>query len=204
MSSTMRIGLAGCLIQLACLAYPFAAAAQNASPTQGPGYYYPQQPFHYGGYAPYAYPAPGPATRVTPTQGAAAAPTLAETAAPARLPNGTPTAFSLAESRLGPVLTNDQGLTLYRSDLDAEGVAACMDDCGSLWRPFLMTDSDQSAPPFEAMQRPDGSRQWTHAGHPLYLWFGDAQTGDVTGDGLDGLWHAVRISTLDLDREATP
>jgi len=161
-------------------------------------------PFYYGGYAPYIYPSPSPATKVTPPQGTTATPTVTEKAALVQLPDGTPAAFGLAESRLGPVLTNNQGLTLYRSSLDSDGVATCVDESSSLWRPFLLTDSDQPAPPFESIQCPDGSRQWGYAGHPLYLWFGDTQKGDVTGDGLDGLWHAVRISTLDLDRETTP
>ncbi len=39
--------------------------------------------------------------------------------------------------------------------------------------------------------RGDGSKQWAYDKMPLYGWFKDKKTGDVTGDGRGGVWHVV-------------
>ncbi|HCQ64264.1 MAG TPA: hypothetical protein DIU07_03395, partial [Rhodobacteraceae bacterium] len=33
---------------------------------------------------------------------------------------------------------------------------------------------------------------WTYKGMPLYLWVQDQAAGDVTGDGVKGVWHLAR------------
>jgi predicted lipoprotein with Yx(FWY)xxD motif len=78
---------------------------------------------------------------------------------------------------------------------DPQGASRCTDECTRLWRPFLLVGAGQPTPPFGATARPDGTRQWSHAGRPLYLWSGDSSAGDVTGDGVDGTWYAVRVAT---------
>jgi hypothetical protein len=39
--------------------------------------------------------------------------------------------------------------------------------------------------------RTDGTKQWTYDGKPLYLWIKDQKPGDMTGDGVKGVWHTV-------------
>ena len=46
------------------------------------------------------------------------------------------------------------------------------------------------------VKRPDGKMQVTYAGLPLYLFAGDSKAGDVNGQGLGGLWHAIAPSGL--------
>ncbi|EXJ14740.1 putative lipoprotein [Imhoffiella purpurea] len=176
-----------------------------------PAYRYPSPPVFYGGYAPYGYPPAQRAAPVSvPSRPGASAPARAGAGASSEVgPQGSrkpetenlsapvPDAFRIEETRLGRVLTSDLGLTLYRSIRDSDGVSECAGNCGPLWRPFLMAQSEQPAPPFGAVPHPDGSRQWSHEGHPLYLWLGDEQAGDVTGDGVDGIWQAVRVSAQD-------
>jgi predicted lipoprotein with Yx(FWY)xxD motif len=37
--------------------------------------------------------------------------------------------------------------------------------------------------------RDDGGKQWAYKGKPLYAWSKDAKPGDVTGDGVNNVWH---------------
>jgi predicted lipoprotein with Yx(FWY)xxD motif len=34
--------------------------------------------------------------------------------------------------------------------------------------------------------------QWAYNGRPLYLWQKDKKPGDVTGDGVGGVWHVAK------------
>ena len=39
------------------------------------------------------------------------------------------------------------------------------------------------------VKRDDGSMMWAYKGKPLYLWAKDTKAGDVTGDGVNQIWH---------------
>ncbi|MBK5963796.1 hypothetical protein CCR95_06785 [Thiocystis minor] len=186
-----------------------AAPALQAQPPQTmPGYYYYPQATHQGGYAPYGLQPPGYPPGTTP---AALTPASQEQVHPAmenasgrhypaiRIedPATLPSAFGMVSSRLGPVLSSARGQTLYARLPDGAEAQDGTDDRARLWRPFLV-DGDAPAdppPPFATLTHPEGRRQWSQDGHPLYLWAGDGQTGDVTGDGVDGTWYAVRVHT---------
>ena len=68
------------------------------------------------------------------------------------------------KGRLGPVLTDPDGHTLYISTRDPQGASSCTDGCTRLWRPFLVAGTEPPTPPFGAVARPDGTSQWSHAG----------------------------------------
>lgn len=155
-----------------------------------------------------AAPAPHAAAPVAPqaaTRSAAEA-TVVRIAAPAKPAGGTRYPAVLEgdlaagtlraeKGRLGPVLADPDGRTLYISTRDPQGASSCTNGCTRLWRPFLIAGTEPPTPPFGAVARPDGTSQWSHAGRPLYLWSGDSGAGDVTGDGVDGAWFALRIAT---------
>ena len=42
---------------------------------------------------------------------------------------------------------------------------------------------------FTLVERKDGTKQWAYKGQPLYLWVNDKALGDMTGDGVGGVWH---------------
>ena len=97
------------------------------------------------------------------------------------------------ESELGPVLASSEtGLTLYTFRNDSDNTSNCYDDCASAWPPFAAPASAQSEGALGVIERRDGSRQYALNGQPLYFWAGDAEKGDVTGDGVGGVWDAVR------------
>ena len=91
----------------------------------------------------------------------------------------------------GHVLTNEKGMTLYTFDKDGKDASNCYDACAAKWPPLAADASAKADVPFSLVTRKDGSRQWAHEGRPLYLWQADKKPGDVTGDGVGGVWHTA-------------
>jgi predicted lipoprotein with Yx(FWY)xxD motif len=42
------------------------------------------------------------------------------------------------------------------------------------------------------VERKDGSKMWAHENQPLYTYIEDKKPGDVTGDGVGGVWHIAK------------
>lgn len=83
------------------------------------------------------------------------------------------------------------GRTLYSFDNDTTGVSNCNDACADMWPPLY---ADKGAADYDTLSivtRADGTTQWAYDSRPLYLYSGDSVVGDVTGDGVNDLWHAV-------------
>jgi predicted lipoprotein with Yx(FWY)xxD motif len=89
------------------------------------------------------------------------------------------------------VLTDANGMTLYIFDKDTAGVSNCYDDCAANWPPLAAADDAVADGEFTIVERTDGTKMWAHEGMPLYLWVKDTKPGDVTGDGVGGVWHTA-------------
>lgn len=89
-------------------------------------------------------------------------------------------------------LMDAEKMTLYTFDKDKKGVSNCYDDCAAKWPP-LAGDAGMDLPRgYRVIERSDGSMQIAYKGKPLYLWFKDTNPGDMTGDGVKGVWHIAR------------
>ncbi|MFD3698644.1 SCO0930 family lipoprotein [Streptomyces sp. NPDC058646] len=101
-----------------------------------------------------------------------------------------------ADEKLGPVLTDSAGLTLYRFDNDtAEPPKSnCDGDCAKTWPVVAAGDATASAGMDPALLgevvRSDGTKQLTVAGWPAYRFAKDTKAGDVNGQGVGGVWFA--------------
>ena len=95
------------------------------------------------------------------------------------------------DTKLGSVIANADGMTLYTFDKDEGGVSACYGGCAKSWPPFIAKEGAAPEGDFGLTTRDDGAQQWTWKGQPLYLWVNDRKPGDVTGDGVGGTWHAA-------------
>lgn len=105
-------------------------------------------------------------------------------------------------TKLGQTATEASGKTLYLSVLDDRDPSrsVCRSaECLAAWKPLYLSE-DQRKPAagdgidagrLGAVVRPDGSRQATLNGWPLYTFAQDQLPGDVRGEGLKGTWHAV-------------
>jgi len=83
-------------------------------------------------------------------------------------------------------------MTLYTFDKDAKDVSNCYGDCAALWPPVLAESTAELGAGYSLVTRKDGTRQVAYKGQPLYLWVKDSKPGDMTGDGVKGVWHTAR------------
>jgi predicted lipoprotein with Yx(FWY)xxD motif len=91
------------------------------------------------------------------------------------------------------ILTNEQGLSVYTFDPDEQNVSNCYNGCAKAWPPVLVKSAQGLQAPLGATQRKDGTLQVTVNGAPVYLFVGDANPGDIKGDGLDDVWHLIVV-----------
>ena len=101
-----------------------------------------------------------------------------------------------ANSRsLGTVLTANNGLTLYTLSAEKHGNFICKGSCLADWHPLIVAAGVKPTGPVSlgTVKRPDGRRQVTFNGRPLYTFDGDSKRGDTKGEGIKdvGTWHAA-------------
>jgi predicted lipoprotein with Yx(FWY)xxD motif len=106
--------------------------------------------------------------------------------------------------RLGIVLVNGRGRTLYAFVPDEHRAVTCTGSCATLWPAFKLSPSQalDSSPALSTslvgtVPDPEGDRVVTFAGWPLYTYAGDTRAGIANGQGLNshgGRWYAVSPS----------
>lgn len=83
-------------------------------------------------------------------------------------------------------------LTLYTYDGDTANHSNCLDSCTTTWLPFYATAHDASRGDFTVFTRPDGRKQWSLAGKPLYFWAGETQAEEASTHAPDTHWKVFR------------
>jgi predicted lipoprotein with Yx(FWY)xxD motif len=87
------------------------------------------------------------------------------------------------------VLAASDGHTLYTADVERNGQIQCAGMCESIWTPTNASASEAQAASADldlqlgVVKRPDGSRQLTLEGQPLYS-FTEEGPGQLDGDGF--------------------
>jgi predicted lipoprotein with Yx(FWY)xxD motif len=85
-------------------------------------------------------------------------------------------------------LVDSSGAPLYSSDQEKSGKVVCTGGCTSIWLPLAAkgqpTAGDGVSGMLDTLKRPDGSRQVTLDGRPLYRFAEDGSSGKATGDGV--------------------
>lgn len=90
------------------------------------------------------------------------------------------------------VLVNEAGMTLYTFDKDKDGVSTCYEECATNWPPLMAAKDAKADGDHTLSARKDGAMQWSYKDKPLYLWIKDTKAGDMTGDGVKGVWHVAK------------
>jgi predicted lipoprotein with Yx(FWY)xxD motif len=125
-------------------------------------------------------------------------------------PKAAAATVDLRGSKLGKILVDAQGRTLYLFEADKGGRSACDGACASAWPPYLSSGAPQAGSGVTgsllgSSQRGDGGgTQVTYHGHPLYYYAGDSQPGDTTGQGLNQFgakWYVLASSGDKLDSD---
>jgi predicted lipoprotein with Yx(FWY)xxD motif len=97
---------------------------------------------------------------------------------------------NLAKTRLGTILVDSKGITLYDFVKDKGTTSVCYGACAALWPPLLTQGKPVAGPGVKASllattKRKDGKLEVTYGGHPLYYYVADRKAGQFSGQGLD-------------------
>jgi predicted lipoprotein with Yx(FWY)xxD motif len=117
----------------------------------------------------------------------------------ARSATRTSATVSLRKTKLGLILVNSRGHTLYLFAKDRNGKSACSGSCARFWPPLLSHGTPTSGPGVRASllgttRRSTGSLQVTYNRHPLYTYALDKQSGQTNGENnlaFGARWYAV-------------
>jgi predicted lipoprotein with Yx(FWY)xxD motif len=114
------------------------------------------------------------------------------------------TVITTASSSAGTFLTSGSGRAIYLWAKDTGGMSACTGACASAWPPVTGTATaagSAKASDLGTITRPDGTKQVTYDGHPLYYFVGDSGPGTASGQGSDNFgakWWLVSPAGSDI------
>jgi predicted lipoprotein with Yx(FWY)xxD motif len=111
------------------------------------------------------------------------------------------TKVQLRESKFGKVLFAGNGRVLYLFTSDMAGTSNCSGECAAAWPPFyargkLVAGDGVNRKLLGRTTRPDGRKQVTYKGHPLYFYVHDPR-GEILCHNVNefgGDWLVVRAS----------
>jgi predicted lipoprotein with Yx(FWY)xxD motif len=103
--------------------------------------------------------------------------------------------------KVGEVLVDARGYTLYHLTKETPSHLVCTGGCTSIWPPLLVpagvatpTGGPGVTGTLTTVTRPDGGIQVTYDSLPLYLYSKDTAPGQANGEGVAGVWFAVKVS----------
>jgi predicted lipoprotein with Yx(FWY)xxD motif len=114
------------------------------------------------------------------------------------------------DAKLGDVVTDAAGFTLYRFDKDSDKppTATCTGDCATNWPPVAVSGKPEvegvDAAVVGTVKRADGVEQATINGWPVYRFAGDSAPGQTNGQGVGKVWFAVTPAGGKAGADAAP
>ena len=102
-------------------------------------------------------------------------------------------------SKLGQILVDGSGRTLYLFEADKGTSSTCYSGCAQYWPPLITNGAPKAGAGVTASLlgttiRTDGTTEVTYGGHPLYYVVTDHNPGDATGQGVNNFgapWDVV-------------
>ncbi|MBV9204756.1 MAG: hypothetical protein JO037_04990 [Actinobacteria bacterium] len=105
--------------------------------------------------------------------------------------------LTIRKTKIGYVLANTRGDTLYwyARDVKGSGSPACTGQCLSVWpavtgKPAVVSGIKLNGV-LGTITRPGGLVQVTYNGYPLYTYADDNGPGATEGNGASGVWHVI-------------
>jgi predicted lipoprotein with Yx(FWY)xxD motif len=130
----------------------------------------------------------------------------ATTATTAKSPPGAESGVAVltvaSAPKVGPVLVDAKGFTVYDFHKDKGTTSSCYGGCAGVWPPVLTEGAPTagegaSASKLGTTKRKDGTTQVTYAGHPLYTYVADKKPGEANGNDFSSFgaqWYALKGS----------
>ena len=110
------------------------------------------------------------------------------------------TVNSAKNPTLGKIVVSSSGFTLYHNTKE-KGSIKCTGACAKIWPPLLVGKSEKvKAGPginlakLGKIKRPNGRFQVTYYGKPLYRYAPDTKPGSINGEGIGGIWFALKTN----------
>lgn len=118
---------------------------------------------------------------------------------------------AVKDSKLGKILVDGSGNTLYLFLKDKGTTSSCSGPCAGVWPPLTTSGKPEpgggaSAQELGSTSRTDGKTQVTYHGHPLYHYEADGAPGDTAGQGLDQFgaeWYVLSAQGNKLEKEGS-
>ncbi len=146
-------------------------------------------------------------TPAAPAAGATSSTVTASTSSSATASSAASSASSsatikVATTSLGSVVVDGQSRTLYMFTKDTKdsGKSSCAGQCLAAWPPLLADGTPTAngvSGTLATIDTPDGKKQVTLGGWPLYYYAKDTKAGDTTGHDVGKVWFV-------LDQTGTP
>jgi predicted lipoprotein with Yx(FWY)xxD motif len=113
--------------------------------------------------------------------------------------NGAAAKVELRSTKLGKVLVDGKGHTLYLFKKDKASKSSCFGACATPWPPLTTTGKPAAGASIAASKlgttdRGHGVKQVTYNGLPLYGFIQDTNAGQTNGEGVKAFgaeWYAV-------------
>jgi predicted lipoprotein with Yx(FWY)xxD motif len=105
-------------------------------------------------------------------------------------------------AKVGRVLVDSKGFTVYDFHKDKGGKSSCYGACAKGWPPVLTEGKPQTgegamSSKLGTVKRDDGTTQVTYAGFPLYTFVEDKKPGEANGNDVSAFgaqWYALKPS----------
>ncbi|MDX6410706.1 MAG: hypothetical protein QOE91_222 [Gaiellaceae bacterium] len=115
---------------------------------------------------------------------------------------------AIAPSRLGRILVDSRGMTLYDFAKDKSTASTCYGACAALWPPLTTKGRPVAGRGVRASllgttKRKDGKLEVTYNGHPLYYFVTDRKPGQTTGQGVNQFgapWWVLSAAGKEIHR----
>jgi predicted lipoprotein with Yx(FWY)xxD motif len=119
-----------------------------------------------------------------------------------------PAKVEIGKSKLGRILVDSKGITLYDFVKDKGTTSACYGACAALWPPLIskgkpIAGTGVRASLLGTTKRKDGKLEVTYNGHPLYYFVTDHKPGQTTGQGVNqfgGPWWVLSPAGKEIHR----
>jgi predicted lipoprotein with Yx(FWY)xxD motif len=120
-----------------------------------------------------------------------------------------PAKVGVRTTKLGKILVNGKGVTLYLFMKDKKGKSACTGACANAWPPLLTkgrahAGGGAASKMLGTTRRADGTTQVTYNGHPLYTFIGDNnKPGSTAGEGSKAFgaeWYVLGTNGKKIEK----
>jgi predicted lipoprotein with Yx(FWY)xxD motif len=140
-----------------------------------------------------------PSSAAATTAPASSAPAASASASGSSAPAAA-SELKVADSKAGQIVVDGKGMSVYyfTKDTKGSGTSACTGGCLASWPPVTTTSATPSVEgvmgTVGTIATPDGKKQVTINGMPIYYYGKDKAAGDITGQGVNSSWYLVAPS----------